>query len=260
MPIARIVLWITTLAALGLVARYIWFEPVAGFWGLLLMAWLVALVIGGVMNPHWEMFADVLWCAPDGKHGVAFTFDDGPHPKWTPRVLEVLREHSAKATFFVIGHKAEQHPELVRAIAEAGHSLGIHSFRHEYSYALKTPKAVVQDVQRCQTFLKQTTGQDVRWFRPPVGQISPRTADGAKRAKVTLVGWSLRARDGLKSTNSERVVQRIKSKLGDGAIVLLHDSPERGDREPASLAALPELLSRAKELGLQCVSLDQWQD
>lgn len=258
MPTARLLLWASTLAAFALLVRLLFFEPIAGYWALAFLLWITALVLVGVLNPRLEMFADVLWCAPDGYHGVAFTFDDGPDAKTTPQVLAILKEHGAQATFFVIGKKAEQHPELIRAITDGGHSLGIHSYEHPYSYAFKSVRWVAADIARCQATLREQTGRLVTLFRPPIGQISPRTASGAKAAKVRLVGWSVRGRDGLQGATAESIVQRVGSKLGDGAVVLLHDASEHGDRTPASVAALPALLAQAEKLGLKCVGLDAW--
>jgi peptidoglycan/xylan/chitin deacetylase (PgdA/CDA1 family) len=257
-PIARLVLWLSTFAALALVVRLAFFEPLPGYWAFALLVWITALVFWGVLNPRLEMFADVLWCAPEGCHGVAFTFDDGPDPETTPQVLAILKEHNALATFFVIGKKAEQHPDLVRAITDAGHSLGIHSYDHEYSYAFKSVRRVSEDILRCQEILRVQSGRTVTLFRPPIGQISPRTASGAKRAQVRLVGWSVRGRDGLRGATAEQIVERVGQGLRDGAVILLHDAAERGDRTPASVEALPRLLKQAEQLGLQCVTLESW--
>jgi peptidoglycan/xylan/chitin deacetylase (PgdA/CDA1 family) len=250
-------LWVSTLGALALVVRA-WFEPIAGVWAALALLGLLLLVVAGVLTPRWEMFAEVLWCAPPGKHGIAFTFDDGPDPATTPRVLETLARHSARATFFVIGHKAEAHPELIVAMHEGGHALGVHTYRHERSYAFKSVNKIAHDLQRCREVLRRLTGQDVRLFRPPIGHVSPRTAAGAKLAQMILVGWTLRALDGLKRTTKEQVIARLAERLGDGAIVLLHDAAEQGERTPAGVDALDALLAIARQHGLECVALTDW--
>jgi peptidoglycan/xylan/chitin deacetylase (PgdA/CDA1 family) len=227
-----------------------------------LVAWAALVAYGGiavigVLVPQLEMFGDVVSRGSPDKRAVALTFDDGPSPLTTPRVLEALATAGARATFFVLGAKAEAHPDVLRAIVAAGHAVGVHGYDHHRLYAVLAPDAVARDIARARDVVERETGVRARWFRPPVGQVSPRTAAGARRAGVPIVVWSVRGLDGLRGRTPEQVVARIAPGLEPGAIVLLHDSAEHDDFEPASLVALPRLLAVIADKGLSTVTLDE---
>lgn len=257
MPLSRVVLWVASVGAVALAARSILFGPVPP-----LVAWAAFIVyVGiafiGVLVPQLEMFGDVVSRGSPDKRAIALTFDDGPSPLTTPRVLEALATAGARATFFVLGAKAEAHPDVLRAIVAAGHAVGVHGYDHHRLYAVLTPDAVARDIARARDVVEREAGVRARWFRPPVGQVSPRTAAGARRAGVPIVAWSVRGLDGLRGRTPEQVVARVAPRLESGAIVLLHDSAEHDDFEPASLAALPRLLAVIAEKGFATVTLDE---
>jgi peptidoglycan/xylan/chitin deacetylase (PgdA/CDA1 family) len=187
---------------------------------------------------------------------VALTFDDGPSPATTPRVLETLREHGVKATFFVLGTKAEAHPELVRDIVRAGHAVGVHGHTHPWSYSLRSTRFVLRDLERACAAIERACGVRPTLFRPPVGFVGPGVARGAERAGLTLVGFSARTRDGLASAKPEAVLARASAALEPGAILVLHDAAEEGDRVPASSSVLGEILGRLHARGLVAVTVD----
>ena len=195
---------------------------------------------------------------PRGARGVALTFDDGPHPKWTQRVLDTLAKHEAKATFFLVGRKAARHPEVVKAIVDAGHTVGLHSWGHDRLFALRREKTVREDLHRGLKAIERVTGAPPTLFRPPIGHTNPIIARVADALDLTVVGWSIGARDGLASARVADVVARVRRDLRDGAIVLLHDSPETGDREPAGVKALPAILDAIAAEGLDVVPLGPW--
>jgi peptidoglycan/xylan/chitin deacetylase (PgdA/CDA1 family) len=202
------------------------------------------------------MFGDVVWRGTSSANGLALTFDDGPNPATTPRILELLARAGARATFFVLGEKAERHPDVLRAVVAGGHSLGVHGYRHDRLYAFKSPSAVEQDIRRACDVVEREAGVRAKWFRPPVGQVSPRTSEGAKRAGVDIVAWSVRGLDGVRRADPARVAARVERGLEPGAIVLLHDSAERDDFSPASLDALPRILDSIARRGLHVVPLE----
>src|SRR5262245_63413422 len=131
MSAGRGALVVATMAALALAARSALGAPVPLWLALLAFAAYAGLVTWGVLSPSLEMFADVVWRGPEGARGVALTFDDGPHPRFTRSVLDALDAAGARATFFVIGEKGERHPELVRELVARGHLVGIHGTRHD---------------------------------------------------------------------------------------------------------------------------------
>jgi peptidoglycan/xylan/chitin deacetylase (PgdA/CDA1 family) len=225
--------------------------------GLVLLFGYFAVLLLGVMIPRLAMFAPVLWRVRNGRPEVVMTFDDGPSPESTRQVLATLNRFAAHATFFVLGSKAIAAPEVLREIAAAGHEIGVHGDRHDRLLSLRHPDRITSDVERAQAAIVAATGQRARLFRPPLGHVSPRTALVAKRLGLTLVGWSVRGGDGLARTTVASALRRVVAGLHPGAIVLLHDASERGQFEPAGVAALPAILEEARRRGLRCVSLAQ---
>ena len=123
---------------------------------------------------------------------VALTFDDGPDPEMTPRVLDQLRERGVRATFFLVGAKAERHPELVRRIAAEGHDTGIHTWEHAAGFPMRSSRAMTADILRCRESLRRIAGVETHLFRPPFGVTNPMVARAVKRTQSRCIGWSVR--------------------------------------------------------------------
>ena len=258
MPPARILFWAATLGGIGLTARSLLAEPPPLAVALMGAAMYMTLLLSGVFVLRLRMFADAIVRGPRGATGVVLTFDDGPDPVHTREVLDVLDRHQAKATFFVIGKKAEQHTDLVEEIVRRGHAVGVHGFAHDRLFSLRGSKRVKDDLERAVRVLEKITGTTPTLFRPPIGHTNPTIARVADLLDLTMVGWSVRARDGLAGTTADDVLARISRGLEDGAIVLLHDAPERGTRKPAGVTALPAILDRIAAKNLRVVELAQW--
>lgn len=258
LPIARLLLYVATAGALSLVGRTLIIGPVPMAVAVTAFAAYVVLIGCGVGFLRLGMFVDVVWRGPRGARGVALTFDDGPSPEHTPRILDLLDEGGAKATFFVIGRKAAAHPELVREIAARGHGIGVHGHDHDRFLSLRAPDVVGDDLAEAIATVETITGTRPALYRPPVGLTSPRIAQALSWFDVTVVGWSVRALDGVARAKPARVVARVVPRLRDGAIVLLHDSAERDDHTPASIAALPRILAAMRARDLEGVRLDRW--
>jgi peptidoglycan/xylan/chitin deacetylase (PgdA/CDA1 family) len=209
----------------------------------------------GVLDPRLAMFAPVMVRLPDAGNVIALTFDDGPHPTTTRAVLETLARFGVQATFFVLGEKVRAAPDVLREIARAGHTIGIHGDRHDRLLSLRSPKRIVAELEHARACVAEIIGHKPCLFRPPVGHVSPRTAVAARQLGLTIVGWSVRGRDGLARTSASDVERRVCAGVRAGAIVLLHDAAEQGDREPAGVAALPAILEHAIHAGLQCIAL-----
>jgi peptidoglycan/xylan/chitin deacetylase (PgdA/CDA1 family) len=257
MPTGRALLLVASAVALALTGRSLMGSPVPLWLSLAALGAYAGLITWGVLNPSLEMFADVVWRGPEGARGVALTFDDGPHPRFTRTVLDALDAVGARATFFVIGEKGERHPELLRELVARGHLVGVHGDRHDRLLSLRSSARVRADLTRTVEFVAATTGERPRLYRPAVGQTNPRIARVARELGLTIVGWSVRGRDGV-AADAGSVIRRVVPRLQDGAIVLLHDAAERDDHEPAAGTALPHILAAMSERGLTPVRLDAW--
>ena len=255
MPPARIVFLLATIGGIAFTIRSVLTAPPALPICVLIVALYLGILLSGVFVLRLRMFADAVVRGPSSSTGVALTFDDGPDPVHTREVLAALDRSEAKATFFVIGHKAEKHPELVREILERGHTVGVHSFAHDRLFSLRGGQRVKDDLERAIKVLETITSETPTLFRPPIGHTNPTIARIADQLDLTMIGWSVRARDGLSTTSPADVVTRIDRGLTDGAIVLLHDAAERGDRKPAGVTALPEILERIAKKNLRVVPL-----
>jgi peptidoglycan/xylan/chitin deacetylase (PgdA/CDA1 family) len=216
---------------------------------------LGALASAGVVLPGLEIYGRVVVRGPVGRRRVALTFDDGPHPVTTRRVLAALAPTRHRATFFVLGEKARRHPDVVREIHAGGHCIGIHGDRHDRLHSFRMTATVCDGIRRAGAAVETAAGIRPRFFRPPLGHTSLTTVRGAKRAGVMLVGWSSRGYDGMRRRSPDAVVRRVGPTLTDGAIVMLHDASEHDDFEPASVLALPRLLALLDERELTSVGL-----
>ncbi len=181
---------------------------------------------------------------------VALTFDDGVDPTITPKVLEVLDRYSAKATFFIVGQRAEQHPEIVREIVRRGHSIGNHTYYHKGSFPLQSREDMRSEIARCSALLEQITKKRITLFRPPFGVTNPMVAAAVRSLSLTSVGWSIRSLDTL-GQPLERVERRVVRALKGGAVILLHDN-----REGAELL-LDSILKALDNRGLRSVTIDK---
>jgi peptidoglycan-N-acetylglucosamine deacetylase len=258
MPPLRLALYLATAALIGLAGYAVVARPPPLAWAAVALAGYVGLLLGGVLILKWRVFVDAVVSAPPGASGVVLTFDDGPHPRWTPRVLELLAERGAHATFFLMGRKAEQYPEIVRAIVEGGHGVGLHSYEHDRLFALRGEHRVREDIQRGIAALERITGKRPAMFRPPIGHTNPVIARVVDSLDLVVVGWTIAGHDGVARARSEAVTARVRRHLRDGVIVLLHDAPEHGDREPAAVSALPAILDAIFAEGLNVVPVSRW--
>jgi peptidoglycan/xylan/chitin deacetylase (PgdA/CDA1 family) len=257
LPAARLGLWAYAAAGVALGAHAALAGPPPLLPSLLGLGGYVVLGTLGVFWPERGMYGSTLWRGP-ARPEVALTFDDGPSPITTPRVLEALATADARATFFLVGKKALAHPQLVRDIAAAGHELGLHGFEHDRLFSLRGSGRVVDDIRRTQAAISAAGVPAPSLFRPPIGFLSHLTVSGARKAGVTLIGCSARALDGLRGASPARVVRRLERALRPGALLAMHDASERDDYVPASLEALPRVLQALRERKLRPVTLSAW--
>ena len=193
---------------------------------------------------------------PVRDHAVALTFDDGPDPVFTPRVLDILAQFGVRGTFFVIGKRAEQHPEIIRAIAEAGHEVGNHTYTHRPLWLL-SPRRTREEIDRCTHVLTTILGKPPRYFRPPWGQSNIAAVRHSVRIRQQRVLWSLRGEGWLPLARPEMIVRTVARRLHPGAIIDLHDGDGFARTPPRLVTALPGLLRLLQERGYRSLTLSE---
>jgi len=175
---------------------------------------------GGVEGPiDWAMGTTTH--ASRDRRRIALTFDDGPDPVHTPRILDKLRELGVKATFFVVGQKVEAHPELVARIVREGHEIGNHTYTHRY-LPLARSKSVERELRDTDAVIARVAGVTPTIARPPYGGRSTRNVRVFDRLAKRLVLWDVNSFD-WKGAPPEDVARRVLSRVRPGSIVLMHD-------------------------------------
>jgi peptidoglycan/xylan/chitin deacetylase (PgdA/CDA1 family) len=181
---------------------------------------------------------------------VALTFDDGPDPEYTPKLLDLLREKDVKATFFVVGKRADQYPEIVRRTWAEGHLVGNHTWSHYPLFCFLMPGRLRAEIERGTESVRRSCGSPPRFFRSPVGLRHPLLAPYLENAGLEYISWSIRTLDTF-TANSSVLAQRILSRAASGDIILLHDRLPRGT--DAMLQALPQVIDELRERGFDFV-------
>ena len=256
MSLARFA-FLSSVSALGLGAISTVLRGEPGWLWLAVLAFVIGGVLFlGVYFPWLQMFGPIVCRTQPSLPQLGLTFDDGPHPVTTRQVLSLLAPTRHRATFFVVGEKVEQHPDVVREIHEAGHAVALHGYFHDRFHFARSASRVAQELKRAADAVEKACGLRPRWYRPPVGQTSPLTVLGVRRAGCELIGWSGRAYDGVRSSTPESVLRNLTSQLEPGALLVLHDAAERDNYEPASVRALPALLRELDARGLTSVRLE----
>lgn len=172
---------------------------------------------------------------------VILTFDDGPDPVQTPRILDTLKKHDIKAIFFVIGRKAQEHSEILQRIISEGHVVGNHTQNHSLFFAMLHSKKVAQEIDQFSQNIEPLISDKITIFRPPIGYTNPNIARALRRRKFKIVAWSVRSYDSFKTR--EALLKRLM-KTKPGSIVLLHDNLER------TAAILEDYILQAKAKGI----------
>lgn len=181
---------------------------------------------------------------------VALTFDDGPWPKVTPKVLKALKEGDAKATFFVIGRQAEQHPELVKEAVDEGHVVGSHTWSHK---ARPTREAAGPEIHKTARAIFMATGQWPSMFRPPYGLQDSWTTKLSRSAGYGTILWNRLGPDSVKKPDAAKIAKQVLETVKPGDVVLFHDGPGKD----ATAAALPTILKKLKAEGYRFVTVSE---
>ncbi len=191
-------------------------------WAITACAPVSGLCLWAVLNPGCQWLGPVIRRMPDRR--ILVTIDDGPDPKDTPVLLDLLDRYEVKAVFFMIGEKIAAHPELAREVLRRGHEIGNHTMTHpQASFWCAGPWRTRREIAECQRIIEETTGVPPRWFRVPVGHRNWFTHPVAKSLGLQVMAWNRRGFDAVE-TDAAKVLDRILTKLGPGDIVLTHEA------------------------------------
>ena len=180
---------------------------------------------------------------------VALTFDDGPELKNTAVLLDILKKHNAKATFFLMGAKAEKYPMLVKRIAAEGHEIGNHSYSHP-DFNKKNKEAIINEITKTDEIIYKLTGQKPYLFRPPGGYLSYALVDYTKQNNLTIAYWTYQqdSKDWRTGVKASRIASHIVKHIQPGQIIILHDGCPNGlETAKAMDILIPKLRSEGYE-------------
>jgi peptidoglycan/xylan/chitin deacetylase (PgdA/CDA1 family) len=251
-----------------------WFrKPVYNGTSIIAISTLLGSGILTISNPHyWFVFLilAILWtifflsasfiinsgvylksiCSgPAENRKIAITFDDGPDLN-TTGILEILAKYNAKASFFLIGEKAEKNWLLVQKIKNANHTVGNHTYNHKPYFPIMGVKKISKNIADTQAALQKITGAAPIYFRPPFGVTNPLIANALKTFNLIIIGWSVRSFDTI-IKDPEKVLTRITTRLRPGSIILLHDTTKN------AVQILEGLLLYCEKQNLTPVTLDE---
>jgi peptidoglycan/xylan/chitin deacetylase (PgdA/CDA1 family) len=191
---------------------------------------------------------------PDRRVGrfVALTFDDGPHPINTPKVLDILDRHQVRATFFCAGKNVEKYPGLTERIHRSGHQIANHTYSHPLLISFYSRRRLKTELLRGEESISSSIGNKPRFFRQVAGVVNPQLGDVMGELDLVLVGWDVRLGD-LREKKAQPMVGRAVARVRSGSILLLHDGSEPcvGGRDGLLQEALPLLIDGIRECGFE---------
>jgi peptidoglycan/xylan/chitin deacetylase (PgdA/CDA1 family) len=180
---------------------------------------------------------------------LRLTIDDGPDPRQTPAILDLLKQRNVRAEFYVIGKKVASHPELCRRMRDEGHAVQNHTYSHpSATFWAAWPNQALSEIGRCSDEIRQATGLSPSRFRAPVGMANPFVHLISRKLGLTLAGWTVSGDDGIRH-QPRRVVEKITAALRPGAIILTHDSQLPGMAEGQRACTLEALLDSVEKHG-----------
>ncbi|KIL41379.1 polysaccharide deacetylase [Gordoniibacillus kamchatkensis] len=189
----------------------------------------------------------MFYSGASGAKVAALTFDDGPDVTFTGQILDILKQQGIKATFFIVGERALQHPDMVRRIVQEGHAVGNHTWDHPNLVKL-TPQQVQDEVLRTEEQLMQTLGYRTDLFRPPYGNANAAVLQQIAGLGFKIIDWSVDTRDWA-GTPTPQIMDFVRKEMTPGGIILQHCAGGRNENLSNTVAALPQIIFYLKSNG-----------
>jgi len=198
-----------------------------------------------------KLLPSLTWRKSSSEKIIYLTFDDGPIPELTPAILEILKSHNAKATFFCVGDNIRKHPEIFKRVVEAGHSIGNHTFNHVKGWRLSN-HTYLQNIEECKTQIDGLYKSNKSLFRPPYGQIKPAQVNSLKQQGFEIIMWDVLSKDYKVDLNLDKAIQAIIKATRSGSIIVFHDNIKAQNNV---LTLLPMYINHFKSKGFKFESL-----
>lgn len=201
---------------------------------------------------YYEETGQIIWDIKTDEKVVALTFDDGPHPKYTEQILDLLEQYEANGTFFIVGQLAEKSPELVLRMHESGHEIANHTYTHPYT---KSVSPIMEEVNQTSDTIFSITGTKPNLFRPVEGYYTDELVKESVKNGYKIVMWSWHQdTEDWKNPGVNKIVNTVLNGLGNGNVVLFHDGG--GNREQ-TVQALEKILPELKNQGYRFITISQ---
>lgn len=194
---------------------------------------------------YWES-EGIVWNVKTKQKVVSLTFDDGPHPMFTKMILDILNKHHIKATFFIVGKKAQQQPDLIREMDKKGHEIANHTFKHPGMHNISSAQ-LESEIRQTDQLIFDLTGKHPSLFRPPDGVYNKRILNVVSKNKYRIIMYSVDPKD-WSNTTSQKIIKTIVTKVKPGDIILLHDL---GGNRSITVNSLEDIINKLNKEGYQ---------
>lgn len=233
-----------------IVVGYDWNNSVSLWWYALLGIIYLNFQAYGASVLSAQFFLPVKFQGDTNSNKIAITFDDGPIPVMTEKVLDVLTTYKVPAAFFCIGNRVNDYPALTKRIHESGHLIGNHSYWHGAMFDLQSPEKIAKELTDTDWAIQKVINKKPNFFRPPFGVTNPMVAAAVKKGGYKTIGWSVRSFDTM-TKNGNVLLERVTKSLKGGDVILFHDY------SASTLEILPAFLEHVAKVGLKIVRVDE---
>ena len=213
-----------------------------------LFLFLIVLLFG-VFNLKLSFFMPVFYRGKPGKKQLLLTFDDGPDPEYTPKILKILNNYDIEAVFFCIGKKSQKYPDLIQKIVANGHVIGNHTWTHSWKFTFAGSEKVEKELTETERIINKIVGKRPRLFRPPFGVTNPIIAKTVHELNYKTVGWSIRSLDTV--MKPDRMKLRVTNQIGHGKVILFHDNRK------STLEVLPAIIEDCISHGYEFAGVEE---